>query len=117
MAPTVKYTTLLAAPDTVTNTFPEVAPLGTATTMLVSFQHVEHGVPAVPWNVIVLVPWVAPKCVPVTVTTVPTGPTYDDRLVIVGPETVLVLNAATSAIQLNPDGERVQVPAMDPAEV
>jgi hypothetical protein len=69
---TVKLTPLLAAPPTVTTTFPVVAPLGTATAMLVALQLV--GVPAVPLNVTVLVPCVAPKFVPVIVTEVPTGP-------------------------------------------
>jgi hypothetical protein len=45
---------LLATPPTVTVTFPDVAPVGTGTVMLVAFQFV--GVPAVPLNVIVLVP-------------------------------------------------------------
>src|SRR5260221_11900554 len=42
------------------------------------------GVAAVPLNVTVLVPWVAPKFVPVIVTAVPTGPFVGDRLVTVG---------------------------------
>ncbi len=69
---TVKVTPLLATPPTVTTTFPVVAPLGTGTVMLVALQLV--GVPAVPLNVTVLVPWVAPKFVPVIATEVPTGP-------------------------------------------
>jgi hypothetical protein len=69
---TVKFTPLLATPPTVTTTFPVVAPVGTGTTMLVGPQLV--GVPAVPLNVTVLVPCVAPKFVPVIVTDVPTGP-------------------------------------------
>jgi len=71
-AVTVKLTPLLAAPPTVTTTFPVVAPLGTVTLMLVALQLV--GVPAVPLNVTVLVPCVAPKFVPVIITGVPTGP-------------------------------------------
>ena len=69
---TVKFTPLLATPPTVTATFPVVAPLGTGTVILVALQTV--GVPAVPLNVTVLVPCVAPKFVPVIVTAVPTGP-------------------------------------------
>jgi hypothetical protein len=69
---TVKFTPLLATPPTVTTTFPVVAPVGTGTTMLVGLQLV--GVPAVPLNVTVLVPCVAPKFVPVLVTDVATGP-------------------------------------------
>src|SRR5208337_2677263 len=56
-AVTVKFTPLLATPPTVTTTFPAVAPLGTATVMLVPLQLV--GVPAVPLNFTVLVPCVA----------------------------------------------------------
>ena len=69
---TVKVTPLLATPFTVTTTFPVVAPPGTATVMLVALQLV--GVPAVPLNFTVLVPWVAPKFVPVMMIEVPTGP-------------------------------------------
>ena len=50
--------------------------------MLVAVQLV--GVAAVPLNVTVLVPCVAPKFVPVIVTGVPTGPLVGDRLVSVG---------------------------------
>jgi len=71
-AVTVKLTPLLAAPPTVTTTFPVVAPLGTITVMLVAPQLV--GVPAVPLNVTVLAPCVVPKFVPVIITGVPTGP-------------------------------------------
>ena len=71
----MKLTPLLAAPPTVTTTFPVVAPLGTGTTMLVALQLV--GVAAVPLNVTVLVPCVAPKFVPAIVTEVPTGPDVD----------------------------------------
>jgi len=80
---TVKLTPLLAAPDTVTTTFPVVAPLGTGTTMLVALQLV--GVPVVPLNCTVLVPWGDPKFLPVIVTEVPTGPEVGDKLVILGP--------------------------------
>src|SRR5947209_9544513 len=69
---TVKGRPLLAIPPTVTTTFPVVAPAGTGTSILVAVQFV--GVPAVPLNVTVLVPWVAPKFVPTMVTTAPTGP-------------------------------------------
>src|SRR5580765_906009 len=69
---TVKLTPLLADPPTVTTTLPVVAPAGTGTMMLVADQLV--GVAAVPLNFTVLVPFVAPKFVPVIVTDVPTGP-------------------------------------------
>lgn len=79
---TVKLTPLLATPETVTRTLPVVAPDGTGTTMLVLPQLV--GVAVVPLNLIVLLPWVVPKFVPVTVMEVPTGPEVCDRLVIEG---------------------------------
>jgi len=68
---TVNDTPLLARPPTVTTTLPVVAPVGTGTTMLVADQLV--GVAAVPLNVTVLVPLVAPKPVPVIVTAVAIG--------------------------------------------
>jgi hypothetical protein len=80
----VKLTPLLATPPTVTTTFPFVAPLGTGATILVALQLV--GVAAVPLNVIVLVPCVAPKLSPAMVTEVPTGPEVGDRLKMAGPE-------------------------------
>jgi len=67
-------------PPTVTTTFPVVAPLGTGATMLVLLQLV--GVAAVPLNVTVLVPCVAPKFVPVMVTDVPIGPDVGERLLM-----------------------------------
>src|SRR5215471_16762252 len=81
---TAKLIPLLGVPPTVTTTFPVVAPVGTGTTMLVALQLV--GVPAVPLNVTVLVPCVAPKFAPVTVTDVPTGPDAGLTLVIEGPD-------------------------------
>jgi hypothetical protein len=86
---TVKVTPLLAIPLTVTTTLPEVAPVGTGATIEVALQLV--GVAAVLLKVTVLVPWVAPKFVPVMVTEVPTGPEVGDRLVMLGAgETVKV---------------------------
>src|SRR5260221_112715 len=70
VATTVKVTPALDTLDTVTTTFPVVAPVGTGTTMLVALQLV--GVAVVPLNLIVLVPCVAPKPVPLTVTESPT---------------------------------------------
>ena len=63
--PTVKEAGLLATPFTVTTTFPVVAPIGTAVTMLVEFQLT--GVPPTPLKVSVLVPCVEPKLVPVII--------------------------------------------------
>src|SRR5204863_117968 len=80
---TLKLTPLLARPPTVTTTFPVVAPAGTGTTMLVALQVV--GVAAVPLNVTVLVPRVAPKFAPAIVTDAPTGPAAGVRPVMPGP--------------------------------
>src|SRR5579864_4924046 len=85
---TVKLTPLLATPPTVTTTFPVVAPLGTGATMLVALQLV--AVAVVPLNVTVLVPWVAPKFVPVIVTEVPTAPELGETLLMLGAELLTV---------------------------
>ena len=82
VATTEYVSPLLAAAPTVTTTLPLVAPLGTGTTMLVADQLV--GVAVVPLNLTVLVPWLAPKFVPLIVTDVPTGPPVGDRLVRLG---------------------------------
>jgi hypothetical protein len=79
---TVNSTPALTKPFTVTTTLPVVAPAGTGATIEVALQLV--GVAAVPLNVTVLVPWVAPKFVPVIVTTVPTTLDVSDRLVMFG---------------------------------
>ncbi len=63
---------------------PVVAPLGTGATMLAALQLV--GVAAVPLNMTVLVPCVAPKFAPVIVTSVPTGPEVGDALAMLGAE-------------------------------
>jgi len=73
---------LLDSPPTVTTTLPVVAPAGTGTTML-DADH-EVGVAAVPLNVTVLLPLLAPKPLPLIVTAVATGPLDGDRLVMVG---------------------------------
>jgi hypothetical protein len=85
---TVNVTPLLGTPPIVTTTLPVVAAAGTGTTMLAALQLL--GVPAVPLNFTVLVPWVAPKLVPVIVTDVPTTPDVGFRLVMLGPGTVTV---------------------------
>jgi hypothetical protein len=79
---TVNVTPLLTTPLTVTTTLPVAAPAGTGATILVALQLV--GVAAVPLNVMVLVPCVAPKFVPAIVTIVPTGPEPGLRLVMEG---------------------------------
>jgi len=83
---TVNAIPLLAAPPTVTTTFPVVAPAGTATTMLVAFQLV--GVAAVPLKLTVLLPCDVPKFVPVIVTEVPATADAGFRLVIFGTKAV-----------------------------
>lgn len=79
---TVKSTPVLGTPLTVTTTLPVVAPFGAGTVMLPALQFV--GVAAIPLNTTVLVPWLAPKFVPVIVTGVAIGPEVGLRLVIVG---------------------------------
>src|SRR5208337_358295 len=80
---TVNVTPALASPPTVTTTFPVVAPVGTVTVMLVALQLVAVP-PLVPLNVTVLVPWLAPKLLPLFVTEPPTGPEVTDKLVMLG---------------------------------
>jgi hypothetical protein len=80
---TVKATVLLATLLTVTLTGPVVAPVGTGTTMELVLQLV--GVAAVPLNLTVLVPRVAPKFDPVIVTAAPIAPDVGERLVMFGP--------------------------------
>jgi hypothetical protein len=79
---TVKDDPLLACPPTVTTTFPVIAPTGTVTTMLVALQL--DAVAAVPLKATVLLPWVAPKPVPVMVIEVPTWAEVWLRLVMAG---------------------------------
>jgi hypothetical protein len=70
--PTVKTMPLLATPATVTTTLPVVAAAGTTTTMLVALHVVIAA--AVPLKATALVLCVAPKPVPVIVSTEPTAP-------------------------------------------
>ena len=79
---TLKFTPLLAAPPTVTTTFPVVAPAGAVVEMLVALQLV--AVATIPLNVTALVPCEDPKFVPVIVTAPPMGPELGFRLVIAG---------------------------------
>jgi hypothetical protein len=69
---TAKFTPLLATPPTVTTTLPAAAPVGTGTMIDLAPQLV--GAAAVPSKVTVLVPWLAPKLVPVMVIVAPTAP-------------------------------------------
>src|SRR5437660_7035784 len=79
---TVKFTPLLASLDTVTITFPVVAPLGTVTAILDAPHDVTFAV--VPLNLTVLLPCVEPNVVPVIVTAAPTTPVVIDKLVMAG---------------------------------
>jgi len=81
-AGTVNVIPLLANPPTVTTTLPVVAPIGTFAAIDV-LLHVTI-VAAVPLNVTVLLPCVAPKFVPAIVTVVPAAPEVGERLLIPG---------------------------------
>src|SRR5439155_3770780 len=106
---TVKLRPLLARPPTVTMTVPVVAPTGTGTTRLVADQLV--GVAVVPLNVTVLVPWAAPKFVPVIVTDVPTGPLVGARLVMLGP----AITVNVTALLATPATVTTTLPVVAPA--
>jgi hypothetical protein len=80
---TAKVTPLLASEPTVTTTLPVVVPAGTMAVMLPALQD-EMVVAKVPLNRALLVPWLAPKFVPVIVTLVPIGPDVGDNEEIVG---------------------------------
>jgi hypothetical protein len=79
---TVNGVPLLLIPFTLTTTFPDVAPLGTRTVMLVAVQFV--GVAGVPLKLTVLLPWVDPKLTPLIVTETPATPDVGDKLLTVG---------------------------------
>lgn len=64
---------------------PLAAPPGTSATMLVSLQLT--GRVTMPLKLIVLVPWEAPKFIPVITTEPPTGPEFGERLVMFGATT------------------------------
>ena len=74
---TVNVKPLLPVPDTVTTTFPVVAPVGTIATIEESLQLVV--VAAVPLKLTVLAPWLDPKLVPVMVTEAPTAPDVGEK--------------------------------------
>jgi hypothetical protein len=79
---TVKLDPLLATPDTVTTTFPVIAPAGTVAKMVVELQSV--GVAVTPLNVTTLEPCIDPKFSPVMMTEPPMTPEIGDRDVIAG---------------------------------
>src|SRR6266446_4942657 len=113
---TVKAMPLLARPPTVTTTLPVVAPLGTGTPMLVALQLA--GDAAIPLNVTVLVPWVAPKLDPEMVTEVPTGPDDGLRFEIPGPAAPppeATLKAANAAPQMSEAASDALVEALPAA--
>jgi len=93
---TVKLTPLLDTPPTVTTTFPVVAPLGTAATMLLVLQLV--GVAVIPLNLIVFVPCVAPKFAPEIVTDVPTIPDVGFSPVMLATGAALLTVTLTAAL-------------------
>lgn len=92
---TVKLFPLLATPDTVTTTFPVVAPVGTFATMLLAPQLVIVAV--VPLNLTVLLPCVDPKPDPAMVTEAPTAPEVGVRLVIEGAAATTLVATRNSA--------------------
>jgi hypothetical protein len=77
---------LLLRLETLTTTFPEIAPTGTGTTICVLLQLV--GVAVTPLKVTVLEPCAVPKFVPVMVTEVPSVPLLGDKLVRFGTATL-----------------------------
>ena len=78
----VKLTPLLALFETVTTTFPVVAPLGTVAVILDAPQAV--AVATVPLNFTVLEPWLDPKFDPLMTTDAPTAPEVGFRPEIAG---------------------------------
>jgi hypothetical protein len=103
---------LLAEPLTITITLPDVAPFGTGTAMLAELQLV--GVACVPLNVTVLVPWVAPKFVPVIVIDVPMAPEFTDKLVIFGPDPDALVAAKNTALLVMPPTVTTTSPEVAP---
>jgi hypothetical protein len=81
-AVTVNVTPLLLAPETVTTTFPVVAPAGTVAVMLDALQLVVVAV--VPLNLTVLDPFVAPKLDPAITMDDPTAPVFGVNDVMLG---------------------------------
>ena len=86
---TTNATPLLAIPPTVTTTFPLVTPEGTVATICVPLQ--VAAVAVTPLKATVLLPWVAPKAVPLIVTEVPALPEAGEILVIVGADVTVKL--------------------------
>lgn len=89
---TVKLRPPLATPPTVTTTLPVEAVAGTVATMVVAFQEVVVAV--TPLNLTVLVPFVAPKPVPVIVTDAPTAPDTGESVEMTGAAQAAAARAA-----------------------
>jgi hypothetical protein len=107
---TAKLTPLLTVPPTVTRTFPVVAPAGTVAVILVALQFV--GTAAIPLNVTVLVPRVAPKFTPEIVTDVPTTPDVGFNPVTLGPGAV---TAKLTPLLAAPPTVTITFPVVAPA--
>jgi hypothetical protein len=90
---TVNATPLLTIPATVTDTFPELAPFGTDTTIWVSLQL--SGVAKVPLNETVLERCFRPNPAPVMVTVVPAGPEVGETPLIEAGEVTKKLTPST----------------------
>jgi hypothetical protein len=107
----VKFAPLEATPETVTTTFPVLAPIGTNVPMLVAVHPVTAAV--VPLNVTVLLPCEDPKFVPVIVTGVPAAPLLILKLEIVGdvPPTVTV---KFTPLEATPDTVTTTFPVLAP---
>ena len=88
-----------------TTTLLVAAPLGAVTVMLVALQYGAVPAPAPP-KATVLVPWLAPKLVPVIVTAVPTGPEVGHTLVIPGGVVTVKGVPLLAAVTLRPPGRR-----------
>jgi hypothetical protein len=100
---TLKVKPLLAFPPTVTTTGPAVAVAGTGTEMLVSLQLV--GDALTPLKVMVLLPCVAPKVVPVIVSGSPAAPDPGAIAVIFGLTVKLTELLATPATVVTTEPE------------
>jgi hypothetical protein len=105
---TVKLSPLLFTPLANTTTLPVVAPDGTVTPMEVALQL--DTVAAVPLNLTVPLPWLAPKLDPVTVTAAPTAPDVIERLVMLGAETTVKLEP----LLLTPLADTTTLPVVAP---